>query len=314
MQYRKLGKTGIDVSFLSLGTLTMGPLQRNMRCEEGAALIRSACAMGINLFDTAEMYRTYSHIRAAKLGASSAVVSKSYAFDGAGMEESVHRALRETGRSAVEVFMLHQQESALTLEGHGEALDCLRRARKEGLVGHIGISTHHVAAVEAACRIPDIEVVFAILNYRGLGIMDGSRGDMEKALRAAARLGKGVMVMKPIGGGHLFRELKRSFQYLAGCDFISTVVVGAQSADELTADAAFLEGAEVPEEVLSRLRLKERKLNIEYESCQKCGRCAAKCPQKALMLTEDRLCIDHSRCILCAYCASVCPDFCLEVI
>ena len=53
MEYRQLGRTGIEVSALSLGTMTFG--QQNSEAEAHAQLDR-AVAAGINLIDTAEMY------------------------------------------------------------------------------------------------------------------------------------------------------------------------------------------------------------------------------------------------------------------
>ncbi|MDD4792371.1 MAG: aldo/keto reductase, partial [Firmicutes bacterium] len=48
MERRMLGRTGIEVSRLCLGTLTMGPLQANISQDEGARVICEAVARGIN--------------------------------------------------------------------------------------------------------------------------------------------------------------------------------------------------------------------------------------------------------------------------
>ncbi len=53
MHYRKLGRTGIDVSRICLGTMTYG--QQNTQ-DEGFAQMDMALDMGVNFFDTAEMY------------------------------------------------------------------------------------------------------------------------------------------------------------------------------------------------------------------------------------------------------------------
>ena len=57
------------------------------------------------------------------------------------MEQSLERALRGLGRDYIDIFMLHEQESSLTLRGHGGALDYLVRAKERGLVRAVGMST-----------------------------------------------------------------------------------------------------------------------------------------------------------------------------
>ncbi|HRU42362.1 MAG TPA: aldo/keto reductase, partial [Candidatus Diapherotrites archaeon] len=58
MDYRILGSTGLRVSRLCFGSLTIGPLQAGLDIEEGASVIRAAFDMGVNFIDTAELYRT----------------------------------------------------------------------------------------------------------------------------------------------------------------------------------------------------------------------------------------------------------------
>ncbi|MBR0026137.1 MAG: aldo/keto reductase, partial [Clostridia bacterium] len=65
MEYRYLGNTGMLVSRLCFGTLTMGPLQRDLSAKEGAALLELAFSCGVNFLDTAEIYGTYPHVKEA---------------------------------------------------------------------------------------------------------------------------------------------------------------------------------------------------------------------------------------------------------
>ena len=53
MEYRKLGRTGLDISLIGLGTMTWG-LQNTQ--AQGFEQMDYALEQGINFFDTAEMY------------------------------------------------------------------------------------------------------------------------------------------------------------------------------------------------------------------------------------------------------------------
>jgi aryl-alcohol dehydrogenase-like predicted oxidoreductase len=55
MQYRTLGRTGVEVSSLVLGAMNFGALARTSQ-DEATAIVDAALDGGINLIDTADMY------------------------------------------------------------------------------------------------------------------------------------------------------------------------------------------------------------------------------------------------------------------
>jgi aryl-alcohol dehydrogenase-like predicted oxidoreductase len=314
MEYRYLGNTGIKVSFLSLGTLPLGPLQAHLKREEGAGIITHALSYGVNLLDTAELYGTYSYIKCALRDEEGEILvaSKSYAITEEEMERSVKQAIAETGRSSIDLFMLHQQESGLTLKGHRGALDYLVSAKKKGIIRAAGLSTHHIAAVQAALTCNEIDFVFVPLNYKGLGIQDGTLEEMLAACREAHLCGKGILVMKPLGGGHLGRDAVHALAFLRGLPFISSINIGVQSIDEFVMDYNLVHQLPVPAELEARIGEKKRALHIE--SCQGCGRCVQACPVHALQLSENGAKVNGERCVLCGYCAAACPEFCIKLL
>ena len=114
MQYTKLGNTDILVSKLCYGSLTLGPLQKNLPLKDGAAVIEKAVDLGVNFIDTADLYGTYPYIREVlKTHKDLIVASKSYAYDTETASETLERALRETGRDYIDIFLLHEQEGPL---------------------------------------------------------------------------------------------------------------------------------------------------------------------------------------------------------
>ena len=317
MEYRLLGRTGLTVSRLCFGTLTMGPLQSNLPLAEGAALLEEAYGYGVNFWDTAEHYQNYDYLRLAlkKLQVLPVIATKSYAYDREGARASLEKARREMDIDIVPLFLLHEQESALTLKGHQEALDFFLEAKAKGIIGAVGLSTHTIAAVRAAADWGGIDVLHAIVNYRGIGIKDGTIEEMLAALARAYQNGLGIYGMKALGGGHLIASAEKAFDFVLNCSELHSFAVGISSSEELLVNLHYLRGSKPPSEIAQRLARKKRRLEIE-EWCIGCGACVENCPQGALYLEETeppRAAVDASRCILCGYCGAYCPEFCIKI-
>lgn len=315
MEYRTLGKTGICVSRLCFGTLIMGPLQANLPLREGADLLIAAIDLGVNFFDTADLYGTYPYIREALRHRDAnrlVIASKSYDYTREGMAKSLHRALRETGRDYIDLFLLHEQESHLTLAGHRPALEYLFEAKEKGLVQAVGFSCHTVAAVRAVFTMPEIDVVHPLINMKGVGIPDGTAAEMLSAIGQLHSRGAGIYAMKALGGGHLIRQSNDAFRYVLEQPCLDAIAVGMMTPEEVEYNCALFAGKEVSEETGKKLRSRRRRLQVE-SWCTGCGTCTAFCPQKALSVADGRCRVDAEACILCGYCGAHCPDFCLKI-
>lgn len=314
MQYRILGATGIEVSAICFGVLTVGPLQANLKVQDGSDVIVHALERGINFLDTAESYGTYPYIREALASKrfKPIISSKSYAYTWQGMKESVERALDEMALTTIDIFMLHEQENEKTLEGHREALEYLIKAKQSGLVKAIGMSTHSIAGVMAAADHPAIEIIHPLINQGGIGIMDGSAQTMGAAIQYARLRGKGLYAMKALGGGNLIGRAHSAFQYVLNIPGLASVAVGMKTRDEVDLNVAWFAGKRdsTLEDRVGRTR---RRLHIE-SWCAGCGNCVQVCRYQALSLQNQRAVVDQAKCALCGYCAAYCPDFCIKVI
>lgn len=314
LQYVRLGRTGVVISRLCFGVLTVGPLQANLPLEEGAEVIAYALNRGINFLDTAEAYQTYPYIRRAlELARVQPVIAtKSYAYTRQGMKESLDRARDEMGIKTVDIFLLHEQENELTLAGHREALEFLFEARRKGWVRAVGISTHSVRGVVAGTKNEGIEVIHPIINLTGLGIMDGSREQMLAAMALAREKGKGLYAMKALGGGNLGQQAHRALSFVNSIPYIDAIAVGMKSKAEVDLNLTWIQGRRDPvlEEIVGT---QGRNLLIE-SWCRGCGSCLEACRYEALELQEGRVEVKKEKCILCGYCSRYCPDFCIKIV
>ncbi len=318
MEYRLLGKTGLHVSRFCFGTLTLGPLQSNLPLEQGAELLQEAYSYGINFWDTAELYANYDYLRLAikKIKDLPVITTKTYAYDRKGALASLEKARREMDVDIIPIFMLHEQESALTLQGHKEALDFFLEAKERGLIKAVGISCHTVAAVEAVADLGCLDVVHAIVNFKGIGIKDGTIEQMLRAVTRARQSGLGVYAMKVLGGGHLIPEAEKALRFALDLEALDSLAVGISSPEELRVNLQYFQGMKPPERLLRDLARKRRRLKVD-DWCIGCGSCVQKCTQRALSLQHEegqlKAAVDHSRCILCGYCGAFCPEFCLKI-
>ena len=310
MKQTILGNTGIKVSRAGFGVLPMGPSQLALPVEEGAAVLRYALERGFNFVDTAQYYRTYPYIRKALEGGDFKDVvlcSKSLCNDYEGMMEAIAEAEQELGRPA-DIFLMHEVRSG-QLEERAGAWQALVDAKSRGLVRAIGLSTHHVDITRAAADIKELDVVFPLINYAGLGIRKGNqfatREDMLEAIHACRKAGKGVFSMKAFGGGSLTANYQQALDFIFAQPDIDSVMIGFGKTSEVDDLLAYLEG-KMPADY--NPDVSKKKVYINQEDCEGCGSCKAACPAGAIYWGENGLAqVDHDKCLTCGYCSPVCP-------
>lgn len=311
----QLGSTGIEVSRLCFGSLTMTPFQANLSVKDGADLIKYAYSRGINFLDTAEIYNNYDYIREALkvIDRKKYIIStKCYAYTYDMAKKSLELALSELNTDYIDIFMLHEQESIHTIRGHWEAIEYFKDAKKEGKIRAIGISTHRIEGVLGAIEVDDIEIIHPIVNMQGIGIQDGSIEDMLKAIKKAYDIGKGIFAMKPLGGGHLIGKAEEAFNFVKNISFIHSIAIGMQSKDEIDCNISLMELGYAPENLRKNISSKNRRL-IVADYCIGCGRCVKTCKHNGIKLVNGKA-VPNGNCILCSYCARNCPEFCIKVV
>lgn len=302
------------VSRMCFGSLTIGPLQKNKTLTESKEIIACALDQGINFFDTADLYNNYDHLsQAIELQRDVVIATKSYDYTAAGVKKSLHRALRELGRDYVDLYLLHEQESSKTIEGHWEAIAALIKLKDEGKVRAIGISTHRVEGVCGANLFPELDVIHPLINLTGIGIEDGTVEEMIAAIHQAKKNGKGIYGMKPLGGGNLLAQKQACFDFVLGLDDLDAIAIGVQSVDEVLYNVKKFNGDSIAPELELAVSGASKALHID-DWCTGCGACVKRCKQQALTLVNEKAEVKHEKCVLCGYCGTACQDFCIKVI
>ena len=310
-----LGRTGIEVTELCFGTLPIGPLQKNESVETAADVIAYALESGINFVDTAQVYRTYPQIKLAieKSGIIPVISTKSSAKTYEEMEVAVQESLTEIGVSKIDIFLLHAARvNNNALDELDEPLQCLLDYKAKGLIGVVGISTHVVDVVKAAAKHPDIDIVFPLLNQLGMGILGGTKAQMEVAINECHKNNKGIFIMKALAGGNLSSSYKEAMDYIT--DFSQgrfACALGMLNQDEVTMNIQYFSNEVISHE-LSDKCINAKKFVI-MPQCKKCGNCIKMCHSGAISMGETKAEIDALKCIKCGYCVSACPQFVIRM-
>lgn len=253
MKPHRLGRTGLEVAPLALGTVKLGRntalrYPRPFALPDDAALDRllaTARELGINLLDTAPAYgaseervgrwlrgRRHDWVLCTKTGEEFDGRGSRFDFSPAHTRASVERSLRRLGTDFLDIVLLHSDGRDAWILRESGALDELAALRRAGRVRAIGISAKTLEGALAAADCCDV----AMLAY--------NRADtaLAPALAACARTGCAVLVKKALGSGLLCADaaaLRTSLDFVYAAPGVASVVIGTLDPQHLR-DAAAL--------------------------------------------------------------------------
>jgi len=238
MQQRVLGKTGLQVSVLTLGGGGIGMVWGPTTDDECVETVKAAVASGVNLLDLAPVYgkgkseeiagQAWRDLPTKPLVATKVFVMPDERKDLAGaVQRSLEGSLKRLGLTQVDLFQLHNQiepqeptaPRRLTLRevvGPGgvlEAMQKLKDAKVVKALGFTGIARHDVVReLFTDGRLATVQLVTNILCTEG---EMGARGDAPyrdhlEMVRLAQAANFGVFGIRPYAAGSLTAAIDRT--------------------------------------------------------------------------------------------------------
>ena len=264
MEKVRLGKTNLTVTRLGWGGI---PVQR-VNESEGVSVIRAVIEMGVNLLDTARAYTNSEHrVGLALQGVDRPVfISTKSTMKSEKIYNDVHESLKQIKVKKIDIYHLHNITTLEDYErvmGPGGAYEGLKRARDEGLIGHIGITSHSLPILERAIEDGYFEVVMACYSFLE---PEAAR----KVLPLAKARDVGVLTMKPFSGG-VIEEAGPALRYVLQTKEI-VPIPGSETLERARENwRVFTEGGPLTGRDQERIEAIRKQFDRQF--CRRCDYC-----------------------------------------
>jgi aryl-alcohol dehydrogenase-like predicted oxidoreductase len=220
MEYTTLGDTGMTVSRICLGCMSFGSSDWRpwvLDEEEGKELVERALDLGINFFDTANMYSEGESERI--LGEAleghrdeAVVATKGYfqmdesnpnsgGLSRKAIEQELENSLDRLGMESVDLYQIHRLDPDTPIETTLRALDDAVRRGKTRYVGASSMWAHEFAEALHTSDLLDLERFATMQNHYNLVYREEER----EMLPLCAKEGVGVIPWSPMARGYLTR-------------------------------------------------------------------------------------------------------------
>jgi aryl-alcohol dehydrogenase-like predicted oxidoreductase len=224
--YRRLGSSGLKVSTIGIGCNNFGRRIDDQRAED---VVHTALDLGINLFDTADVYGAPEHNSEEVLGAAlgkrrdEAVIATKFGGGGpaSASEErhgrryirtAVENSLRKLGTDRIDLYQIHVPSAETPIEETMAALDDLVTAGKVLYLGHSNFAGHQIADAAWIARTRNLTPFISAQNRYSL-----INRDVENdVLPACERFGLGLLPYFPLESGLLTGKYRRGERAPAG--------------------------------------------------------------------------------------------------
>ena len=265
MEYRILGKTGLNVSMMGLGGI---PIQR-IDAAGTRVLVEALAANGINYIDTARGYSVSEEYLGHALDGlrdKFVIATKSMARTKDSMAKDIDISLHNLKTQYIDLYQVHNPTLAQLEQvvAEGGALEALQDAKKAGKVRHIGLTAHSVEVFEKALSLDWVETImfpYNIVETQG-----------EELIKQCAEKNIGFIVMKPLAGGAI-EDPTLAMRFISANPDVSVIIPGMAEVAELTQNlAAVNDTTPLSCSELEKINSIRKELGTQF--CRRCGYCA----------------------------------------
>jgi aryl-alcohol dehydrogenase-like predicted oxidoreductase len=220
MEYRELGRTGWKISTVSFGSWAIGGTWGEVQDEESLAALHRALDMGVNFFDTADVYgdgrseRLLARLRkerpepfyvATKAGRR-LDPHTAEGYNRANLTSFVESSLKNLEAEAIDLLQLHCPPTAVYYMP--EVFEILDDLVRQGKIRFYGVSVEKVEEALKAIEFPNlqsVQIIFNILRQRPADLFFG-----QALLRKV-----GILARLPLSSGMLAGKLTRESVFAA---------------------------------------------------------------------------------------------------
>jgi len=264
MEYKRLGKTNLEVSQLGFGAVQI------CRIPEADAidLVRGAVDRGINLIDTAHGYPDSEEILGKALkGIRDKVIISSKSFETSKDKflNDLETSLKRLGTDYIDIFLFHDASRDNKLDEllNNGVVEALIKEREKGKIGFIGFSCHNPDIIDRFYEVADFSALLIPVNFVSTEFMD-------KNYKKLVKNDIGIMGMKPLGGGRI-EDARVSLKYINQYEKV-VPVVGMQSIEELEENLELIRIKEPINDGDLKI-MEEIKEELGDKFCRGCGYC-----------------------------------------
>lgn len=177
MKYRELGKTGYKVSEVSFGAWAIGGTWGEVEDGESIAALHTAVDLGVNFFDTADVYgdghseRLLAKLKKARTGEEIIIATKIgrrlpeqtvAGYNSENLAEFINRSLKNLETDCLDLVQLHCPPQDAYY--HPEIFGIMDDFVKEGKIRFYGVSVEKVEEALKAIEFPNVQSVQIIFN------------------------------------------------------------------------------------------------------------------------------------------------------